>query len=145
MPSVTRRQTARPAFRDLAALARRLDVAELSMGMSADLEVAVQEGATIIRVGEALFGIAVTPDGKTAYAADTANSTVIPINLATKAPGTPINVGQLPGGVAISPDGKTVYVTNYGDGTVTPIDVATNTPGAPIHVGKHPNGIAITH
>jgi uncharacterized pyridoxal phosphate-containing UPF0001 family protein len=29
---------------------------ELSMGMSADFEVAIEEGATIIRVGTALFG-----------------------------------------------------------------------------------------
>jgi pyridoxal phosphate enzyme (YggS family) len=49
-------ESARPAFRELASLARRLDLRELSMGMSADLEVAVEEGATIVRVGEALFG-----------------------------------------------------------------------------------------
>jgi pyridoxal phosphate enzyme (YggS family) len=49
-------ESARPAFRALAALAQRLELPELSMGMTADLEVAVQEGATMIRVGEALFG-----------------------------------------------------------------------------------------
>lgn len=49
-------ESARPAFRDLAILGRRLGLAELSMGMTADLEVAVQEGATMVRVGEALFG-----------------------------------------------------------------------------------------
>lgn len=45
-----------PAFAQLYALAQRLEVAELSMGMSADLEVALAEGATIVRVGSALFG-----------------------------------------------------------------------------------------
>ena len=30
---------------------------ELSMGMSADLEAAVEEGATIVRVGTAIFGV----------------------------------------------------------------------------------------
>ena len=30
---------------------------ELSMGMSQDLEVAVEEGATIVRVGTAIFGL----------------------------------------------------------------------------------------
>jgi hypothetical protein len=49
-------ESARPAFRDLAVLAHRLELPELSMGMTADLEVAVQEGATMVRVGEALFG-----------------------------------------------------------------------------------------
>jgi PLP dependent protein len=33
------------------------EMAELSMGMSADYEVAVEEGATMVRVGTALFGV----------------------------------------------------------------------------------------
>ena len=52
---------ARPYFRDLAALRDLVASAvpgatELSMGMSADFEVAIEEGATIVRVGEAIFG-----------------------------------------------------------------------------------------
>lgn len=47
---------ARPGFRRLAALADELGLAERSMGMSGDLEVAVEEGATIVRVGTGLFG-----------------------------------------------------------------------------------------
>jgi pyridoxal phosphate enzyme (YggS family) len=47
---------ARPAFRTLRELAERLGLGELSMGMSDDLEVAVQEGATMVRVGRDLFG-----------------------------------------------------------------------------------------
>jgi pyridoxal phosphate enzyme (YggS family) len=51
----------RPAFAMLRALRDRLRAAhpglrELSMGMSGDFEVAIEEGATIIRVGTALFG-----------------------------------------------------------------------------------------
>lgn len=49
-------EAARPAFRRVRALADELGLAECSMGMSADLEVAVAEGATIVRVGTALFG-----------------------------------------------------------------------------------------
>jgi pyridoxal phosphate enzyme (YggS family) len=49
-------EDARPAFRRLAGLARTLELPELSMGMSGDLEVGVQEGATIVRVGTSLFG-----------------------------------------------------------------------------------------
>jgi pyridoxal phosphate enzyme (YggS family) len=45
----------RPAFAALAELAERLGVAEVSMGMSDDYEVAVEEGATIVRVGRAIF------------------------------------------------------------------------------------------
>lgn len=55
-------EAARPTFRRLRELAGRLRSVDerlgpaLSMGMSADFEVAVEEGATIIRVGRALFG-----------------------------------------------------------------------------------------
>lgn len=57
-----RPEDARPGFATLRALReqgeRRLgrNLPELSMGMSGDYEVAVEEGATLVRVGTALFG-----------------------------------------------------------------------------------------
>ncbi len=50
------RQDPRLQFRRLAVLAGRLELRELSMGMSGDLEAAVEEGATMVRVGRDLFG-----------------------------------------------------------------------------------------
>lgn len=55
-PWSTDAEASRPYFRHLAELARRHELSELSMGMSGDFEVAIEEGATIIRVGTALFG-----------------------------------------------------------------------------------------
>jgi len=54
---------ARPGFRHLAQLGRELGLTQLSMGMTDDLEVAVQEGATMIRIGRGLFGprLRITP------------------------------------------------------------------------------------
>lgn len=54
-------EDSRPPYRDLAEVGQRLVreipyATELSMGMTRDLEVAVQEGATLVRVGEAIFG-----------------------------------------------------------------------------------------
>jgi pyridoxal phosphate enzyme (YggS family) len=46
----------RPHFAALRTLAERLALAELSMGMTADFEAAIAEGATIVRVGTAIFG-----------------------------------------------------------------------------------------
>ncbi|BDC51791.1 YggS family pyridoxal phosphate enzyme [Bryobacterales bacterium F-183] len=46
----------RPYFRRLADLARRENLVHLSMGMSHDLEAAIEEGATHVRIGTALFG-----------------------------------------------------------------------------------------
>lgn len=49
-------ELSRPYFRRLRELAERFGLPRLSMGMSHDLEVAVEEGATVVRVGTALFG-----------------------------------------------------------------------------------------
>jgi pyridoxal phosphate enzyme (YggS family) len=49
-------EDARPYFRKLRELAVRFSLPELSMGMSHDFEVAVEEGATMVRIGTALFG-----------------------------------------------------------------------------------------
>jgi pyridoxal phosphate enzyme (YggS family) len=49
-------EKSRPYFRRRKALAEEVGVSQLSMGMSHDFEVAIQEGATHIRVGTALFG-----------------------------------------------------------------------------------------
>jgi len=46
----------RPAFAALRSLGADLGLSALSMGMSDDFEVAVEEGATLVRVGRALFG-----------------------------------------------------------------------------------------
>jgi len=46
----------RSGFARLRELAERIGVEELSMGMSRDLEAAVAEGATIVRIGSAVFG-----------------------------------------------------------------------------------------
>jgi hypothetical protein len=57
-------EKARPCFRELKHLKDTLNeqlkpaltLKELSMGMSSDFEVAIEEGATLIRIGTALFG-----------------------------------------------------------------------------------------
>ena len=49
-------QAARPFFGKLRQLARQFKLPELSMGMSHDFEVAIEEGATMVRIGTALFG-----------------------------------------------------------------------------------------
>lgn len=54
-------EAARPGFRAVRALLDRLGLAVCSMGMSDDLEVAVQEGSTQVRIGSALFGPRLPP------------------------------------------------------------------------------------
>lgn len=49
-------EPSRPYFRRLRELAQQHALPGLSMGMSHDFEVAIEEGATLIRIGTALFG-----------------------------------------------------------------------------------------
>jgi hypothetical protein len=49
-------ESARPGFRRLRQLADDLGLPDVSMGMSGDLETAVAEGSTMVRIGTALFG-----------------------------------------------------------------------------------------
>ena len=55
-PTTGGAEAARPGFRAVRALVDRLGLVVCSMGMSGDLEVAVQEGSTEVRVGTSLFG-----------------------------------------------------------------------------------------
>lgn len=54
-------EQASPHFALLATIAKRHGLATLSMGMSADFELAIQLGATHVRVGSAIFGSRPTP------------------------------------------------------------------------------------
>jgi pyridoxal phosphate enzyme (YggS family) len=64
MAPFTRPEATRPVFRETAHLLGRLqsmhcdgvDLTELSMGMTNDFTVAIEEGATIVRIGRAIFG-----------------------------------------------------------------------------------------
>jgi pyridoxal phosphate enzyme (YggS family) len=55
-PAATDHEASRPFFRRLRELAEEHGLRELSMGTSQDWRVAVEEGATLIRVGSVVFG-----------------------------------------------------------------------------------------
>jgi uncharacterized pyridoxal phosphate-containing UPF0001 family protein len=62
-PTSTTAEDSRPSFRLLASLAEYFrqqfgaeHFSQLSMGMSHDFEVAIEEGATILRIGQAVMG-----------------------------------------------------------------------------------------
>jgi len=55
-PEAKEPDASRVWFRALRKLGERHGLSELSMGMSGDFEVAIEEGATIVRVGTAIFG-----------------------------------------------------------------------------------------
>lgn len=55
-PAATDPEASRPYFRQLATLGRALHLQELSMGMTNDFQIAIEEGATMVRIGTAIFG-----------------------------------------------------------------------------------------
>ena len=55
-PQVTEPEGARTVFRELRLLGEKHKLSALSMGMTNDYEVAIEEGATHVRVGRGLFG-----------------------------------------------------------------------------------------
>ena len=55
-PSAGGAEAARPGFRRVVAQARELGLEDVSLGMSGDLDVALEEGTTMVRLGTSLFG-----------------------------------------------------------------------------------------
>jgi pyridoxal phosphate enzyme (YggS family) len=55
-PWVDDAEEVRPVFRQMRQLGDSLGLRHLSMGMSDDFEVAIEEGATLVRIGRAIFG-----------------------------------------------------------------------------------------
>ena len=55
-PMVDKPEEVRPVFRELRELRDSLGMEHLSMGMSNDFEIAVEEGATMVRLGRVIFG-----------------------------------------------------------------------------------------
>ncbi|WP_055532107.1 beta-N-acetylglucosaminidase domain-containing protein, partial [Streptomyces graminilatus] len=100
--------------------------------------------STEIPVGRNPGEIVVSPDGRTAYAANQGSDTVSVIDVAAAKVTATVPVGDVPAGLALAPDGRILWVADYSDGAVQPIDLATNTPGAKIAVGDGPENMAIT-
>ena len=55
-PYTSNPENVRPFFRELRLLKDSLGLEHLSMGMTDDFEVAIEEGATMVRIGRAIFG-----------------------------------------------------------------------------------------
>jgi len=78
-----------------------------------------------ITVGQAPWGIAITPDGQHAYVANT-SGTISVIDTTTNTVTATISDSDGPFGVAVTPDGTRAYVSN-GAGTVSVVDTSSNT------------------
>ena len=78
------------------------------------IRTATNTAGTPIPVGNDPDGIAITPDGKTAYVANSGDDTVTPIETATNTAGTRSRSGPPRFAIAVTPNGKTAYVADTG-------------------------------
>jgi YVTN family beta-propeller protein len=123
-------------------------------GTIVPVDVAGRSAGAPIRLAEwGITALAISSDGKTAYATGRAYNApiqtpgVVPVDLGSGAAGATIPVGtgpsQQPNSIALTPDGQTAYVTSYESASVTPIDLATRTAEPAIAVANYPSAIAI--
>ncbi len=98
--------------------------------------------------GRSPVAVAVTPDGRSAYIANSGNHTISVMDTATNTITATITLptGAVPYSIAITPDGTRAYVANSGNHTISVITTATNTITATITLptGAVPYSIAIT-
>jgi len=88
-------------------------------------------------------GIAVSPDGKTLYAAENLADSVALIDLATAKVTAAVPVGHNPYTVALDRDGRLAFVSNWGASTVSVLDTATARITRTIPVGTHPSALRL--
>src|SRR5690606_22623454 len=88
--------------------------------------------------------IAVTPDGETAYVANSFNSSIVPIDTGTNTAGATIWVSDSPYDLAITPDGGTAYIAHWTDpGLVSVFDLGTDSVVKTLTVSYFPTGVAV--
>jgi YVTN family beta-propeller protein len=88
-------------------------------------------------------GIAISPNGNTAYAVLDNNDTLTSINLTQPTEGPELRVGNVPHSVVISPNGTTAYVSNEAGRIATANDFQEYSNGTPV-VAQYPTGATST-
>jgi len=96
-----------------------------------------------IHVGGRPLDIALSPDGKFLYVANSVLNEVQKINTKTDSIVYDITKIDTCRGIAISPDGKYAYVTNVMVGTVSVINLRTDTKIKTLYVGRMPTTISV--
>jgi YVTN family beta-propeller protein len=98
-----------------------------------------------IEVGQEPNNLAISPNGRTVYVANTVSGTVSVIDAGTREIAATITVGTEPYGLALTPNGSKLYVANARSNDVSVINTSTNRVVKTITgVGDEPRGVAIT-
>ncbi len=99
-----------------------------------------------VTVGNDPFGVVITPDGISAYVANSGSGSVSVIDTTSRTVVATIIVGGRPQAIAFTPDGSRAYVTNSAGSPlyVSVIDTSSRAAIATVPVGGSPFGVAIT-
>src|SRR5438128_700202 len=111
-----------------------------------------------VAAGMGPAGIALSPDGRSAYVSDGGESTVFQFDVnaasGTLSPKTPASVesggGPIHSGIVVTSDGKNAYVTNFNDNSVSQYSIEATTgllsakTPATVASAEHPLDIAVT-
>ncbi|HEY5272902.1 MAG TPA: YncE family protein [Acidimicrobiales bacterium] len=118
------------------------------------IDLATDKAMSPITVGAGPQGIVISPDGTTAWVSlagavvagqsGSVGSSVVSVNLSTRAVSAPIPVGNAPLAVVLSNGGQTLWVANAYSGSVTPITTSTRVAGTPIAVEGAPDALAVS-
>ncbi len=95
---------------------------------------------TPIPVGKDPAGVAITPDGRTAYVASFLGDAVTPVDTLTNVAGTPIPFATEK--IAITPDGSTAFTV--GTDSVVPISIPSGLVGTPISAGEETRDVVVS-
>lgn len=96
-----------------------------------------------VKVGNKPKGVAVSPDGSTAYAVNWAGDTISVVDLAKNVVTTTIPVGGVPRWIALTRDGKTGLVTNFRGKSLSVLDLEKNVETSKIYGIQNPRHIAM--
>lgn len=99
-----------------------------------------------VTVGNEPFGVAISPDGTSAYVANSSSGSVSVIDTKSRTVVATVTVGGQPQAVAFSPDGSRAYVTCSADPAsfLAVLDTASRAVLATVPLGGDPRGVVVT-
>lgn len=84
------------------------------------IDTATNKVTATVPVGADSYGIAISPDGRQVYVANSGSANVTVISTSTSTVTATVPVGAGPRQIAFSPDGSTAYVDDINSNTITP-------------------------
>jgi len=96
-----------------------------------------------VQLAGKLAGLALTPDGKTLIAADTAGDQLVFVSVGEAKVVSTVRVGRGPGPLAVLPDGSKVFVADTGEEKISAVEIPSRQILSHIEIGDRPTGLLL--